>query len=152
FGGPIRRNHTFFFYNYDAFRESRGQVRTRRVPTALERAGNFSQTQFEASSGVSGGVLPIYDPVSGAQFPGNLIPTSRLDPVAVKALSPLPLPNRVPNNPITLAGNYQENSVDPTNRAFHTVRLDHDFTSRSKLFARYILTAPDDGPTGATSG
>src|SRR5262249_23670300 len=74
FGGPIRKNRSFFFYNYDAFRERRGVVRTRRVPTERERAGDFSQTTFESSAGVSGGVLPIYDPQTGLQFAGNIIP------------------------------------------------------------------------------
>ncbi|MGH9848149.1 MAG: hypothetical protein ACREEM_56420, partial [Blastocatellia bacterium] len=152
FGGPIIRNRTFFFYNYDGFRESRGVVRTRRVPTELERRGDFSQTTFESSAGVSGGVLPIYDPVTSRQFAGNLIPANRLDPVAVKLLAFLPLPNRPPDNPITGAGNYQENSVNRTTRDFHIVRLDHDLTANTKIFGRYTLIEPDNSPDGATTG
>ncbi len=152
FGGPIRRNRSFFFYNYDGFRESRGVVRTRRVPTELERQGDFSRTTFESSAGVSGGVLPIYDPQTGRQFAGNVIPTNRLDPVAVKLLAFLPLPNRPPDNPITGAGNYQENAVNPTTRDFHIVRLDHDLTTNTKIFGRYTLIEPDDGPDGPTAG
>jgi hypothetical protein len=147
FGGPIIRNQTFFFYNYDGFRESRGVVRTRRVPTELERRGDFSQTTFG-----SGGVLPIYDPQTGKPFPDNVIPAERLDPVAVKLLAFLPLPNRTPDNPITGAGNYQENSVNSTTRDFHIVRLDHDFTTNTKLFGRYILVSPDDSPDSPTAG
>jgi len=152
FGGPIRRNRSFFFYNYDGFRESRGVARTRRVPTELERRGDFSQTTFESSVGVSGGVLPIYDPQTGRPFPSNVIPANRLDPVAVKLLAFLPLPNRPPDNPITGAGNYQENAVNPTTRDFHIVRLDHDLTTNTKIFGRYTLIEPDDGPDGPTAG
>lgn len=148
FGGPWKKNKSFFFYNYDGLRERRGVVRTRRVPTAKERVGDFSQTEFEISSSVSGGVLPIYDPQTAKQFPGNIIPLSRRDPVALKALAFLPLPNRAPNNPITGAGNWQQNSVNSDTRDFHIIRLDHDFTSNTKIFGRYILTQPDKSPDG----
>jgi hypothetical protein len=152
FGGPIKKNKSFFFYNYDGFRERRGTVRTRRVPTEREKAGDFSQTTFETAPGVSGGVLPIHDPLTGLQFPGNIIPVSRHDSVAVKVLQFLPLPNRTPNNPITGAGNWQQNSSNPTNRDFHIFRLDHDFSSNTKIFGRYILTEPDDSPDGPAPG
>jgi Carboxypeptidase regulatory-like domain len=152
FGGPIVKNKSFFFYNYDGFRERRGVVRTRRVPTERERAGDFSQTTFESSAGVSGGILPIYDPQTGLQFPGNVIPSSRQDSVSLNVLKYVPLPNRVPNNPITGAGNWQQNSVNRTDRDFHIIRLDHDFTANTKIFGRYILTEPDDSPDGATPG
>src|SRR5262245_9500728 len=138
-GGPIVRNRTFFFYNYDGFRESRGVVRTRPVPTELERRGDFSRTTFESSAGVSGGVLPIYDPLTGRPFEGDVIPADRLDPLAVRLLAFLPLPNRLPDNPITGDGNYQENSVDRTTRDFHIVRLDHGLTANTKIFGRYTL-------------
>jgi hypothetical protein len=151
-GGPIRQNKTFFFYNYDGQRQHRGVVRTRRVPTDAERRGDFSATTFEASAGVSGGVLPIYDPRTGAQFPGNVIPASRLDPVAVKMLAYLPLPNRTPNNPFTLAGNWQENSLSIDTHDYHTIRIDHDLSSKTKIFGRFILVTPDDAPDGATPG
>jgi hypothetical protein len=151
-GGPVVRNRTFFFYNYDGFRESRGMVRTRRVPTELERRGDFSRTTFESSAGVSGGVLPIYDPLTGRPFAGNLIPGDRLDPVAVRLLAFLPLPNRQPDNPITGDGNYQENSVNRTTRDFHIVRLDHALTANTRIFGRYTLIEPDDTPAGATAG
>ncbi len=132
-GGPIRKNQTFFFYNYDGSRERRGVVRARQVPTAAERRGDFSRTQFEIRPGVSGGVLPIYDPRTGQPFPGNVIPLERLDPVARKALDFLPPPNRAPDIPITPAGNSQQNSVNAERHDFNVIRLDHNFTSSTNI-------------------
>src|SRR5258707_340775 len=43
-GGPIRHDRTFFFFNYDGTRLQQGVTRTELIPTALERAGNFSQS------------------------------------------------------------------------------------------------------------
>ena len=151
-GGPIARNRTFFFYNYDAFRERRGVTRTRTVPLAAWRQGDFSALQRQVGS--SGQPLPIYDPATGSLevFPGNRIPSARLDSVAVKTLALLPAPNRSPDNPITQAGNWQENSVNPTDRVHHTIRIDHSFTAKTRIFGRYLVTIPDNADTGGTRG
>ncbi|MBI4470468.1 MAG: hypothetical protein HY650_14220, partial [Acidobacteria bacterium] len=120
------------------------------MPTAAERRGDFSQTEFEIRPGVSGGILPIYDPWTGQPFPGNVIPLERLDPVALKALGFLPLPNRQPDNPITQAGNWQQNSVDVETHDYHIIRLDHDFTKHTTIFGRYMLIEPDGTLLGAS--
>jgi outer membrane receptor protein involved in Fe transport len=155
-GGPIARNRTFFFYNYDAFRESRGVVRTRTVPLSPWRQGDFFGLvrQQNTASGPVPVALPLYDPASGQRevFPNNRIPASRLDPVAVKALSYVPLPNRPPDNPITQGGNWQENSVNPPRRDHHTMRIDHAFSDRTRIFGRYLLVSPDENNTGGTHG
>jgi hypothetical protein len=74
-----------------------GQVRLYRMPTALERQGDFSQT-FDAN----GRLMFIKDPLSSGAcsvttaarlLPGNIIPTNRLDPNALALLNMMPLPN-----------------------------------------------------------
>jgi hypothetical protein len=155
-GGRIIRNRTFFFYNEDAYHESRGVVRTRTVPLAAWRAGDLSglQRQQNTAAGPVPQPLFLYDPATGQRqpFAGNRIPASQLDPVSQKVISFVPLPNRVPDNPITQGGNWQENSVNPILRNHHTIRIDHGFNDRTKLFGRYILVSPDNGDTGGTSG
>src|SRR5262249_12705304 len=86
-GGPIQRNKTFFFASYEATRERRGVTSSGTVvPTALERQGDFSLSKLSAG--------PVRDPLNGQPFPNNVIPTARLDPVALKFASDfLPLPN-----------------------------------------------------------
>ncbi len=85
-GGPIRKNRTFFFFSaQDTERRSAPSPISITPPTAAERSGDFSA------------LLPktvISDPNTGQPFPGNIIPSSRLDPVSVKiANALLPLPN-----------------------------------------------------------
>jgi len=105
-GGPIPRlfgssgeKKLFFFYSMEAPQVQKpGQVRLYRMPTALERAGDFSQT-FD----INGRLMFIKDPLSSGAcsvttggpgcFAGNVIPTTRFDPNALALLNYLPLPN-----------------------------------------------------------
>jgi hypothetical protein len=117
----------FFFYSFEGPQVQRpGQVRLYRMPTALERQGDFSQT-FDAN----GGRIFIKDPNSTAAcsvttggagcFPNNQIPANRLDPNALALLKLMPLPNTTSANN---AYNFtrQETSTNP--RFNHVLRLD----------------------------
>ncbi|HEU0141567.1 MAG TPA: TonB-dependent receptor, partial [Bryobacteraceae bacterium] len=103
-GGPVYlpklydgRNRTFFFVGYEQWRQSSSSLRRSTVPTALERAGDFSRT-FDSR----GSLIPIYDPATTIQnpngsgfvrqpFAGNVIPSSRFDPVSLKVMEFMPL-------------------------------------------------------------
>ena len=69
------------------------------LPTALERAGDFSQTFFgkatRATARQRAPVQPIIDPRTGQPFPGNVIPQNRINPMGQAMLNLLPLPNNV---------------------------------------------------------
>ena len=160
-GGPIAENKTFFFYNIDVFREKLGLIRTRNVGLPEFRTGNFSQATRNA--GGRAVFVPIYDPMTrqggsftrprgASRFPDNIIPVDRLDPVAVKAASYIPDPNRVPNNLNNLAGNWRESADRARNRDYHTFRLDHNYSDKWRTFVRMILTEPDDTVTDYTQG
>lgn len=160
-GGPIKKNKTFIFYNADFFRQRNGVVRTRNVGLPEWHTGDFSTaTQKKGNSAV---VVPVYDPDSRTDgsftdprgtspFPNNIIPSSRLDPVAVQAAAFYPGPNRPANNPFNQAGNWQENTNNERNRDYHTMRLDHTFTQKWRSYIRYIFTDPDDSITGYSQG
>ena len=102
--GPVRipglydgKDKTFFMYNWEQIRSEVPFPQVYTVPTALERAGNFSQTRT-----ADGRPVTIFDPTTtrsvGGQFvrdpfPGNIIPANRIDPVALAILQRVPLPN-----------------------------------------------------------
>src|SRR2546421_2507911 len=82
-GGPILKNRFFFFVEYQGLRiHQTTQTSTPFPPTTAERIGDFSAST----------PAPV-DPLTGQQFPGGQISTSRFDPVAVKILSMIPRPN-----------------------------------------------------------
>jgi len=107
-GGPVfipgkfntNRDKLFFFYSREQLKtftpQSPGTVT---MPTALERAGDFSETLD-----VSGKLIPIKDPTTGAQFPGNIIPASRINKNGQAILNIFKLPNFF--NRVISGGNY----------------------------------------------
>ncbi len=136
-GGPIRRDKLFFFASYEGSRRRDGSVRTLTVPSALERAGDFSQT-FNAR----GQLYVIYDPWSGpaAQrlpFTGNRIPSSRFDAVGVNIAACFPAANRAPDD-ITGANNYRANMVRAYTRNNIIGKVDYNLGNNDKISARYI--------------
>ena len=100
-GGPIRKNKTFFFFNYEGSRTSTPSTGIGTVPTGSQRQGDFSQT-FNAQDQL----IQIYNPFTTApdpnnpgqyirtQFPGNVItPSTLINPASKGLLSLVPLPN-----------------------------------------------------------
>lgn len=92
-GGPLRipkliaGDRTTFGFNYSAGRARNWSSFNSTMPSALERAGDFS------GSWARGPVL-VSDPLTGQPFPGNRIPVSRMDPAAQALLRYFPLPNQ----------------------------------------------------------
>lgn len=133
-GGPIVRNHTFFFAGYQGGRQNVGRVRISTVPTLLQRQGIFTEP-------VAGHSPVIYDPATtqplgaGAftrdPFAGNAVPTRRMDPVALALLQRFPLPT----SPGT-ANNYQRIGTETQDQNQFDVRLDHLVDRSGRVFAR----------------
>jgi hypothetical protein len=130
-GGPIRRNKTFFFADYQGTVIHTGQPMVTSVPLSAQRGGDFS--------GLVG--TPIYNPFGTSfdrtPFSGNIIPASLLNPAAVKISSLLPLPNQFDGagNPLPF-NNYAVTRSDTSNVESFDVRVDHQFSEKSNLFAR----------------
>jgi hypothetical protein len=127
-GGPIRRNRTFFFGDWQGTRLRTGITRQSVVPTLAQRGGAFSST--------------IYDPASSPRTPfvNNTIPSSRFDPLAVQVLQHYPLPNAAAPNNFLLAG------VEPDQQDQFDGRVDHVFNDRHRVFVRYSWLRDDDTP------
>ncbi len=133
-GGPIRRNKTFFFADYQGTVTHSAQPMVTSVPLSSQRDGNFSSL-------LGPGGTPIYDPFSPSYtrtpFPNNIVPLSVMDPAAVKITSLLPLPNQFDGLGNALPfNNYAVTRVDTSNVESFDVRVDHQFSTNSNLFAR----------------
>ena len=92
-GGPILKDKLFFFGTYQGTPiRSAAQGRVSFVPTAAQRAGDFSAIS-----------TPLKDPATGMPFPGNQIPVSSFSAPSLALLAKIPLPNG-PNGQLTYAG------------------------------------------------
>src|SRR5213594_483289 len=121
-GGPLRRDRTFFFANYEGFRVRQSATNTTLLPPAALRRGDFS-----GLNPLTGTLFPvIIDPGTGQPFQGNQIPASRIDPLSRAILERVPLPNQ-PN-----ASPGQNNNINIGLRRIttdqFTVRVDHQLT------------------------
>ncbi len=144
-GGPLYipklydgRNRTFFFTDYEAFREAALAPSTFTVPTALERTGDFSKTVNSA-----GAPILIYDPLSGSPrtpFAGNVIPPQRLSAVASNMLKYYPLPT---NNAVT--GNLVLSASRINTTDTFDTRLDHNFNASNRIMGRVSIQNPRTG-------
>jgi hypothetical protein len=121
-GGPVVRNRTFFFADYEGRRVREGVTRVTNVPTAAERAGDFSQS----------GLPFVLDPFTFQPFPNSRIPRERLHPIGAALASLYPLPNRaVPGQ------NYVSTPTSRDRNDQFDARIDHKLSSRSDLAFRY---------------
>jgi hypothetical protein len=132
-GGPIRKNKTFYFGNFEGARIRQGITKVATEPTVAMKEGNFS-------------ALPtiIYDPTSlhmangtltRTPFPGNIIPSSMFSPAGVNVLNLYP----TPNTPGTSSANglYTSSPTKVDDFDQFTVRIDHRFDDTHSLFGRY---------------
>ncbi len=127
FGGPIRKDKTFFFGDYEGSREAANVVVTGTTPLPAWRSGDFSGLK-----------TPIIDPLTGAQFPGNQVPASRIAPVSQKVQNFFyPLPNFGP--PGLQSGNWRGQFPGQTGFTHFDdfgVRVDQNFSNGDKVYAR----------------
>lgn len=137
-GGPVFRNKTFWFYNWEANTFGSPQSFLSSVPTEKMRRGDFSEL---LSAGPN---YQLYDPFSTVAaangrfqrqaFAGNIIPQNRLDPVALNILKYYPLPNQTGTS--EARNNYFRTTKALEDTWVHLVRLDHNFSENHRAFIR----------------
>src|SRR5438128_8525456 len=143
-GGRVIKDRLFFFFNYEGTRIRRGVLRLGNVPTANERAGDFSAAAGAANRVTYatvldrvGACIPLVNGVA-QPFPNKQIPARCIDPMAAKIMGLLPAPNVVPGAPAALNQfNFVRapGIIDDTDS--YTSRVDWQATSRDSVFVRY---------------
>lgn len=135
-GGPIEKDRTFFFFNFNGFRLTGGANNlVASVPPAAFRGGDLSGLVDS-----KGNMVQLYDPAStrsnGAggfirdPFPGNIIPASRMSPVSKGILSFVPLPN-VPG--AGLVNNFISSGSSHTRNNKYTFKINHNFNAKHRI-------------------
>ena len=149
-GGPIRRNKTFFFADYQGLRVHTSATQLLSEPTLAMRAGDFSAVPVSSTNPAAIRLYDpaTYDPATNTRqlFPGNQIPASRIDPVAKNILQIFALPNQS-----GFVNNFRLNNLNVQVEDQWDGRLDHIFTEKDSIFARYTygrsdVTFPQDLP------
>ncbi|MCC7155467.1 MAG: TonB-dependent receptor [Bryobacterales bacterium] len=141
FGGPVLlpgvkfnrgRDKLFFFWSQEFLPLTiPSSTLTQTMPSSLERQGNFSQSVDQNNT-----LIPVLDPLNNRQqFPGNIVPSSRLDPNGTKLLSVFPLPNaKGPAN----SYNWNGVSINKQPRRDSILRLDYNITPKMTFYTRLI--------------
>ena len=139
-GGPLRKDRTFYFADYEGRRVREGITRTSNVPTLAERSGDFSQSMLPA---------PI-DPFTNQPFSEGKIPADRLNPIGLAIAKLYPEPNR--SVPLQ---NFVSSPALRDRDDHFDARIDHSLSKSSDLSVRYSfadrdLFEPFSGPLFAT--
>jgi hypothetical protein len=151
-GGPVvlpkiysGRDRTFFFFAYEGYGEDifRANESIASVPTVEQRKGDFSKT-FDNR----GALMPIYDPLSTTlvgnryvrtQFPGNVIPSDRINAVGAKIANTYPAPNiTTPGSTAWQNNFYFASNVGRFDFQNYVARIDHTFGPRQRVYGRWI--------------
>src|SRR5271157_4676443 len=132
--GPLRRNSTFFFTEFEGFRIRQILTNTTLLPTASEREGDFSGT-----NPATGQPFPaILNPATGQTFTGNQILPADMDTVSLALLARVPLPNQA--NAVTGADNSIDTGLHSLRANQFTGRLDHQLNPKEELFGRILVS------------
>ena len=135
-GGPIRKDKTFFFGSFEGTRTRLGRSFVSTVPVAEAREGDFNR------------IRPVFDPATTVgtpasftrtQFPGNVVPKSRWDPLFPKLLALYPQAT----DPARIVNNYFYAPSEKNDVNTYDLKGDHNLSDRSRISGRYSWRGRD---------
>ncbi|HZS55359.1 MAG TPA: TonB-dependent receptor, partial [Bryobacteraceae bacterium] len=142
-GGPIKKNKVFFFADFLRTTDHEANTNTETIPSPLSRTGNLS----EALAGSNPAL--VYDPQTGntatgvgrLPFSGNIIPTSRLNPIALKILALVPNPNQ-PYSTLAPSNNYFALLPFTKDTNFTDGKVDYTINEKDRVSGRFSFQRP----------
>jgi hypothetical protein len=136
-GGPIRRNHLFFFGSWEGNFERRGNFQRFTVPTARMRSGDFSEVLAAVPT------FRLFDPATGnlngtgrQEFDGAIIPPERLSQLALAIQAFYPMPNH-PGTNNGLQNNYDIARRPRADRNNYDLKFNWNRTTAHQIFAKF---------------
>lgn len=133
FGGPIFKNRTFFFMDYEGYREVNSSVAFATFPSAPQRAGNLG--------------VPVRNPLTGELFANGVIPPSALSPFARAVMQALP-----ENTSNAAANNYRTLRRITDSRDKGDLKIDHYLSDTLRGFFRFSRSRFDVFDPGTFGG
>ncbi|HWB98365.1 MAG TPA: TonB-dependent receptor [Bryobacteraceae bacterium] len=131
-GGPVRKNRLFFFFGWEGVHERQGATTNLTVPTADQRAGDFSNPAYKTV---------IYDPATGdlsgagrTPFAGNVVPLSRQSPAALKIQNLIPLPN-LPG----VGSNFLANGSQRLDKDNFDTKINWNRNTKNTIWGKYSI-------------
>jgi hypothetical protein len=166
FGGPLVRKNTFFFGNYEGLRLSQADAQILTVPTPQEIQGDFSMSGVKIYDPTKVVTNPSYNPTKPTgpanfpytrqQFPGNVIPSNRINPqLEAFLMTYVPMPNMMMTSGAVDSNNYLDIRNETHFQDQGTIRIDHNFSNGDTLFGRFSIGqengfSPSSGVTSTT--
>jgi hypothetical protein len=168
-GGPIRKDKTFFFFDYQGRNQRKGVPFNGFVPTAENLTGNFNNDQFgnprsapltnpytlldpspQSFQCQADGVTPLAVDSTGHQAPGttcSVIPDGLKDPVGTELVKLYPGPNAA-----APGLNFTSVPVRKLDEHEFDVRIDHNFSDKDSLFGRFSYDQATNFVPGGSPG
>ena len=122
FGGPIRRDKTFFFTDYEGFRRVARSLQLGTVPTAAQRNGQLG--------------VQVRNPFTGTLYTDGNIPTNEITPFARSVMAALALPVTNPNATGVGTNNFENLPRSQFYNDKFDIKLDHNFSQKLNGFVR----------------
>ncbi len=126
-GGPIIKNKSFYFVNYEGGRRRNGVTYSSDdVPHLPEVGGDFSNREG----------LELRNPAGGV-FANNIIPATQMDPLGRQIAGWYPAPNQSQSLSQAPANNFVNNASNALTQDFITVKNDHNFSANDRMYGRF---------------